>query len=124
MKLFQTLIAAGVLAVPGTVLAAPSTSTLSVHVPFAFTLAGQEFTAGDYQVRQDDNGVICVQGSRKAAMVITVPGTPTRPGAASALQFETREAHEQLVGVQVEGAELRLIPSGQSERKMALTSAQ
>ena len=118
MKLFQTFMAASVLAAPSAVLAASSTSTLSVHVPFSFTMAGQDFEPGDYRVQQSDNGVICIQGSGKAAMAISVPGNPTKAGASSALQFSSKH----LIGVQVEGAELRLLPQEQPERKVTLTS--
>lgn len=118
MKLFQTVIAASVLAVPSAVLAASSTSSLSVHVPFSFTMAGTDFEPGDYRVQQSDNGVICIQGSGKAAMAISVPASPTRAGAPSALQFSSKH----LVGVQVEGAELRLLPQESAERKVTLTS--
>ena len=123
MKLFQTLFAASVLAVPSAVLAASSTSALSVHVPFAFVMSGQQFEPGDYRVEQSDSGVICVRGSGKAVMAISVPSSMTKPGAPSALQFESMEAHEHLVGVQVEGAELRLIPHDPLERKLTLTSS-
>lgn len=118
MKLFKTFLAASALAVPSAVLAASPTSTLSVHVPFSFTMAGQDFEPGDYRVQQSDNGVICIQGSGKAAMAISVPGSPAKSGAPSALQFNSGH----LVGIQIEGAEIRLLPQDQPETKVTLTS--
>ena len=123
MKLFATLLAASALAVPSSVLAASPANTLSVHVPFAFVMAGQQFDAGDYRVHQSDNGVICVQGEGKAAMAISVPSSTAKPGAPSSLQFSKDDEQEHLVGVQWEGAEIRMISKHSPERRLTLTSA-
>ena len=122
MKLFETLLAASALALPSSVSAASTANTLSVHVPFAFVMAGQQFEAGDYQVHQSDNGVICVQGSGKAAMAISVPVSTAQPGAPSSLRFSRDAEQEHLVGVQLEGAEVRMVPDRESERTAKLTS--
>ena len=110
MNLLKTLMAASVLAAPSSLLAASSTSMLAVHVPFSFTAAGQNFEPGDYRVGQADRGIICIHGIGKGVLRVAVQNTATRPGAPSALQFtKDSSSVERLVGIQVEGADLRLM---------------
>ncbi len=123
MKLFKTFAAATAFAVPSSLLAASPTNTLSAHVPFAFVMAGQQFEAGDYQVHQSGSGVIRVQGQGKAAMAISVPSSAPKAGAPSALQFTKEEAQARLIGVQMEGAELRILGHAQPGRMETLTSS-
>lgn len=117
MKLFKTVLSAGVLAAPITVLAASPTSTLSVHVPFSFVMAGEEFEPGDYRVQQTDNGVICVQGGGKSVMAISVPASVPATDAPSVLRF----ASGHLIGVQTQGVSFRLLPQEQPERNITIT---
>jgi hypothetical protein len=94
-----------------------------VKVPFSFTLAGQEFSAGQYKVDQSDNGLIIVQGEGRAVAVLSVPSDLAKPSDRSSLRFSKSESRAYLVGVQVEGEGTRSIPrTGYQERKMTVAS--
>lgn len=80
--------------------AAEAHDTLRAHVPFAFVVAGQEFAAGDYTVHESDSGIVWLQGSGKAAIVLSYPAVPTAPGSAAGLLFTKSGQKEYLVGVQ------------------------
>jgi hypothetical protein len=123
MKLFRTICACGVLALPSLVSASSSSQALQVHVPFAFVMAGQEFNPGDYRVQQNGNGIVFVQGNGKAAMALSSPCGLGKPGAPSSLQFTSDQQKEYLVGVHVEGEPSRALPVRFEEsRKLAFTS--
>src|SRR4051812_19251171 len=110
MKLFGVVSTVFAFAAPALVAAATPYSTVYVHVPFAFVAAGQEFSAGDYQVQRADNGVLLIQGNGKAAATISIPGSLAKPGAPSGLQFTSDGRREHLVGVQVEGGVSSTLP--------------
>ncbi len=123
MKLFRTIYAFGVLAIPSLVAAASSSQILQVHVPFSFVMAGQEFNPGDYRIQQSDNGIVLVQGNGKAAMALSAPCSFGKTGSPSSLQFNGNQEHEYLVGFHIEGEPSRAIPVRSEEsRKLTFTS--
>jgi hypothetical protein len=111
MKLFQALFVAGFAVIPALISAASPYDSIYVHVPFAFEVAGQSFSPGDYRIQRSDNGLILIQGNGKAAATISDPGPLAKPGAATALQFSADGEREHLVGVQVEGKATRALVS-------------
>ena len=126
MKLFKIIcsLSLSALALPVLVSAASSSQTLQVHVPFSFTMAGEEFAPGDYRVQQNDNGIMSVQGNGKAAMALTSPSRSGKPGTPASLQFTGDQQHEYLVGIHVEGVPDRALPVHFEEgRKLAFTSS-
>jgi hypothetical protein len=78
MKLFQALFVAGFAVIPALISAASPYDSIYVHVPFAFEVAGQSFSPGDYRIQRSDNGLILIQGNGKAAATISVPGPLAR----------------------------------------------
>ena len=52
---------------------------MRVKVPFSFVLAGKEFSAGEYRVNENSNGLVIVQGAGHAAVVVTTPAE-SKPG--------------------------------------------
>ena len=103
MKMFKTFTILGVLASAGSAFAADNSHYLHVNVPFAFVVAGQQFTPGEYNVSQTETGVITVQGRGHAAAVISTPFEEFRPGEISGLHFTNSDSREYLTGVSVEG---------------------
>lgn len=79
---------------------------MRVKVPFAFVVAGQQFAAGEYVIRQNDGGVILVQGEGKGAMVISSPAAPASASHGSSLRFNNAN----LTTVSAEGQASRSIP--------------
>jgi hypothetical protein len=123
MKLFLALFVAGSAAIPALVSAASPYDSIYVHVPFAFTAAGQSFSPGDYRVQRSDSGLILIQGNGKAAATLSVPGSVAKPGTATALRFSTDGEREHLVAVQVEGEPTRtIVPHTADTRKLVLSS--
>ena len=123
LRLFKTSAIAGALAIAGAALPASASESLRVKVPFAFVLAGQEFSAGQYRVSQNDNGLVIVQGEGRAAAVLTVPADDAKRPEPSALRFTTNDSREYLVGVQVEGERGRTIPlTGYQEHKLTVAT--
>ncbi len=123
MKLFHALLVVGSAALPASLPAASPYDSLSVHVPFAFVAAGQNFPAGDYRVQSADSGVVLIQGGGKAVATISFPGSLPKPGAATGLKFTSDGQREHLVGVQIEGLATRTIASHQETgRKVVLSS--
>jgi hypothetical protein len=92
-------------------LAVSAAERLRVNVPFTFVMSGLEFQPGEYFVKENNNGVITVQGEGRGAMAITVPAELSRSGAASSLRFVTDGHEYHLVGLQVEGEMSRAVPS-------------
>jgi len=103
--------------------AAETAHYLRVNVPFAFVVAGQQFAAGEYDVRETDTGIITVQGAGGVAEVISTPLEAAKEGEHSRLRFTNTESGAHLVSVSVEGEGTRSVAvhSGQ-ERKLALAS--
>ena len=123
MKLFQALFVAGSAAIPALLSAASPYDSISAHVPFAFTAAGQSFSPGDYRVQTSDSGLILIQGNGKAAAAISVPGSMAKPGTPTALRFSTDGEHEHLIAVQVEGEPTRtIVPHTADTRKVVLST--
>ncbi len=110
MKMFKTLGLLGVLALAGYAGAADGARYLRVNVPFAFVVAGQTLSPGNYNVTETETGVITIQGGGKAAAVISTPGEISKPGEASALRFTNNNNRTYLVGVSMEGEGTRAIP--------------
>jgi hypothetical protein len=74
MKMLKMLRIIGVLASAGAATNASETShCLRVNVPFAFVVAGQQFSPGEYKVTETETGVITVQGQGKSAALIGMP---------------------------------------------------
>ena len=123
MKMFKTFGAFGVLAFADLAAAASTSHYLRVNVPFAFAMAGEQFLPGEYRVTESDNGVVLVQGSGKAAAVLTIPESMSRPGQANSLRFtSTPDGTSYLSGLAVEGEPTRAVPANkQLERKLALS---
>ena len=122
MKMFKTVILMGVLVSGSLVEASEYSHSLHVNVPFAFVVAGQQFAAGQYDVKETDTGIITVQGEGKAAAVISTPLQAPKPGMVSALRF-TGDGNRDLVSVAVEGEGLRSVPVHPiQERKLTLNS--
>ncbi len=128
MKLFKTVGLIGVLVSGGLVEASEYSHSLRVNVPFAFVVAGQQFAAGQYDVKETENGVITVQGEGKAAAVISTPFEASKPGMTSALQFtgdgSRGDGSRDLVSVAVEGEGRRSVPVHTTqERKLTLAAS-
>jgi hypothetical protein len=123
MKLFQTLLVAGSVALPALLPAASPSDSLYVHVPFQFVAAGQSFSPGDYHIESAENGVILIQGNGKAAAAITFPGSMSKPGAPTGLKFSSDGHQKRLVGVQVQGEATRTLPSPEQTSKKAILSS-
>ncbi len=121
MKLFKQVLFASAFALPSLLSAASSGQVLHVHVPFSFMVGAQQFTAGDYRIQENDNGVIYVQGEGKSVAAISSPAD-LKSGTPSSLHFTNAEQHY-LTGVQVQGEASRSIPVPASgQRKLTLTS--
>ncbi len=123
MKTFKTIGVIGALALAALSPAASAADSMRVHVPFAFVVAGQRFAAGDYVIKQSENGIVLVQGSHKGAMVLSTPGS--RPANANVgLQFTNSGQYLHLVAVEEGGAETRAIPvRAVEERGVTLSSS-
>ena len=123
LRTFKTIALASALGIVGAALPASASQVLRVKVPFAFVLAGQEFSAGQYRVNQSDNGLIIVQGEGRAVAVLSIPSDLAKGSDTSSLHFATSDSREYLVGVQVMGEGTRAIPrSGYQERKLTVAS--
>jgi hypothetical protein len=97
--------------------------TCRVNVPFSFVVAGQQFAARQYDIKETENGIITVQGQGKAAAVISTPSQIAKPGEASRLSFTSDQSREYLSGVSVEGEVSRAVPiPAVMERKLTLAS--
>ncbi len=103
--------------------AAEAAYYLHVNVPFAFVVAGQQFAAGEYDIKETNTGIITVQGAGGAAEVLSTPLEAAKEGEHSRLRFTTTESGAHLVSVSVEGEGTRSVPAhlGQ-ERKLALAT--
>ena len=122
MKLFKTFTILGVLASAGAAFGAENSHYLKVTVPFAFVVAGQQFTPGEYSVSQTETGIITVQGRGKAAAVLSTPFEASKYGETSGLHFTNNESREYLTGVSVEGEGTRAVPVHLSQRTLTLAS--
>lgn len=111
MKIFKIMGAAGVFALASLASAATSDSVLRVKVPFAFEVAGENFAPGEYLVHESRNGLILVEGGRKAAMALSIPDAPAKSGEGSTVRFVRTAEGSRLSAVQVEGLETRAIPA-------------
>lgn len=100
--------------------ASDSVGYMRVHIPFSFVVAGQQFAAGDYVVKQSDNGVVLVQGARKGAMVMSTPAFRSDAGSSSSLRFTNNGEQFNLVTVAEQGVQPRSIPVRAVEQR-ALT---
>lgn len=98
--------------------------SMRVNVPFSFVVAGQQFQAGEYDVRETTNGVITFQGAGKAIAVISSPLATPKWGEPAALRF-SNTADREVVSVVLEGEGRRAVPvhNGQA-RKLDLTAGQ
>jgi hypothetical protein len=94
-------------------------SYMRVKVPFAFVVAGQQFVPGEYVVRQNEAGVILVQGEGKGAMVISSPAAPATASHSSSLRF----TNANLVTVSQEGEASRSIPVRAVEQRTVTMSS-
>ena len=122
MKFFNKLLISSVVAIPSFASASSLGPVMQVHVPFSFTVGAQQFTAGDYRIQENENGVIYVQGQGKAAATLSSPAD-VKSGPSSSLYFTSAEQHY-LTRVQVLGESSRSIPSpAQNQRKLTLSSA-
>lgn len=120
MKMFKMIGAVGAIALCAG--ASATAASLKAHVPFSFVVAGQNFSAGDYNVQENNNGMILVRGTGHGAMVLSVPSEAVKPGAPASLRFTRSQDREYLVGVKVEGEVGRSIPLRSSEeRKLTLS---
>ncbi len=123
MKMFTTFGAFAALALASSAGAAEYSHHLKVTVPFSFVVAGQQFAAGQYEIKESENGIITVQGQGKAAAVISTPSEIAKPGETSRLSFTSNESREYLSGVSVEGEVSRAVPTPVvTERKLTLAS--
>jgi hypothetical protein len=123
MKIFMTFGAFAGLALAGSAGAAEYSHYLKVNVPFSFVVAGQQFAAGQYDIKETENGIITVQGQGKAAAVISTPSQIAKPGETSRLSFTSDESREYLSGVSVEGEVSRAVPvPNTTERKLTFAS--
>lgn len=123
MKMLKTCGAFAALAFAGSAGAAEYSHYLKVNVPFSFVVAGQQFAAGQYNIKESENGIITVQGQGKAAAVISTPSEMAKPGETSRLSFTSNESREYLSGVSVEGEVSRAVPTPNvTERKLTLAS--
>ena len=107
----------GVLASAGAVEAADNSHYLKVNVPFAFTVAGEPFGAGQYQITEDQNGIVTLQGAGKGAAVISTPLETSKPKETTGLRF-ANSASRDLIGIALEGEGSRAI----AESKVAMAS--
>jgi hypothetical protein len=92
---------------------------MRVKVPFAFVVAGQQFAPGEYVVKQNDAGVILVQGEGKGAMVISSPAAPATASHGSSLRF----TNANLTTVSQEGEGTRSIPVHAVEQRSVTMSS-
>ncbi len=123
MKMFKSSGVLAALAFAGAAGAADYSHYLRVNVPFSFVVAGQQFAAGQYNVKEMGNGIITVQGQGKAAAVLSTPSQMAKPGETSRLSFTSDESREYLSGVSVEGEVSRAVPMpNTTERKLTLAS--
>ncbi|HMF76446.1 MAG TPA: hypothetical protein VK604_12355 [Bryobacteraceae bacterium] len=121
--LFQALTLATVLSGSGAFFSASASEKLTVDVPFSFVVGTKAFAAGHYQVQENNDGVIIVQGEGQGAAVMSVPAELSRTGPATGLRFTSSQSHEYLSGVQVEGEGSRAIPvKAFTERKLTVSS--
>ena len=121
MKMFQTLSSISVLALAGLASGATTSHYLRVNVPFSFIAAGQQFSAGEYNVSETDSGVLMLQGAGKAAAIITSPEALPKAGQPSSLRFTTHSSGRYLSSVEVEGEGTRAVPATALERKVSLS---
>src|SRR5947209_15993799 len=104
-KLFQVIGFGCALAAQTPVFAS---SNLQVNVPFSFVVAGKEMKPGSYTVKEDNQGVILVQGHGGSAFAVTIPSEAA--GTAPALRFTSNDQVKYLVGVDMDGNQSRAIP--------------
>lgn len=97
-------------------------SYMRVKVPFAFVVAGQPFAPGDYVVKQNDAGVILVQGAGKGAMVISRPAA-SGTSHTSALRFTNAQQQVNLTTVEQDGLGARSIPIHAVEQRTLTLSS-
>jgi hypothetical protein len=120
MKSIRLLAAFGILGLTQFAVAAAPNHFLRVNVPFSFVVAGQQFSPGIYNLREDANGVVTVQGQGKAAAVISSPESMLPAGQPSSLRFTSASSTEYLSGFAVEGQGMRAIPVP-TEHKLTLS---
>ena len=124
MKTFQKISVFGAL-----LLGALSTSAFAnesymrVKVPFAFVVAGQQFSPGEYVITQNDAGVVTVQGAGKGAMVISSPAAPAGLSHGSSLHFINEQEQFHLTAVEQDGETTRSIPVHAVEQRTVTMSS-
>jgi hypothetical protein len=85
-------------------------SRITLHVPFAFVVAGRTMPAGAYEVETDDNDMVYVRGGHGAVMVTSIPGS-FKPDERPALVFSRRGGSVYLTGIQTADSARNLTPS-------------
>jgi hypothetical protein len=121
MKLFKSFVFCGMLTLGSLAHAATSLETLHARVPFAFMLAGREFSPGDYEIQENSDGTIFVSGNGKAAAALSYLSGLHELGAAPRLTFTTDGAKAYLMSVEGEEV-IRSIPVRMhEERRLTLS---
>ncbi len=122
MKLtFSKMIAVvGVLA--GGCLSASAAEHIRVNVPFSFVLAGLEFQPGQYDVEQNNNGVLTVTGEGHGAMVMTIPGEMGKTPSATSVRFVTDGHEYHLVGLRTEETSREVDSQAYREHKLSIAT--
>lgn len=123
MKVSKTISVFGALALGVFSSAASAADYMRVNVPFAFVVAGQQFTPGEYIIKENESGVILVQGTRKAAMVISTPAAPASATSGSSLRFINSRAQLHLTTVTQAGEATRTIPVLPAEQRTLVMSS-
>jgi hypothetical protein len=123
MKMFKTFRVVGLLAAAVGAEAADNAHYLHVNIPFAFTVADQQFAPGSYNVTESDTGIITIQGEGKAAAVISTP-FEMKANETSSLRFTNNNSRAYLVGVSIEGEGSRSVPEHVAPQHASPLSAQ
>jgi hypothetical protein len=84
-------------------------SRITLHVPFAFVVAGRTMPAGEYEVETEDNDMVYVRGGHGAVMVTSLPGSFKRDER-PALVFFRRGGSVYLTGIQTADSARSLTP--------------
>jgi hypothetical protein len=89
-------------------------STVRIHVPFSYAVAGKILPPGDYVIQETGGmGLLLIQGRGRGdvAAVLTTSGAPSSSDREAGARFEDDGGEKRLTEVQLNGSPTRIVTS-------------
>ena len=74
-------------------------SSVTAHIPFAFSAAGRTMPAGEYTVQQISPGVVCLAGTDPSDRVLLLASSVSHEASPPGATFDRSGAMPQLTGI-------------------------